>query len=663
MEQMPQLKDNQPYKVFFILLKILDFTYKNSIFKGRSPFLFDKPSKLIIQGINIEGLILKHSNAPIEAISIYNNLRFHDNKIHQNNAIQIDKSIRQVIIKDCFFSNEQLGSGGVYFGFFRTQSICLEEITFRNITYSDYIKQKGYLIRFDQLDIKKDSPNTYIKNLLLENSDFNLLLFKGYNFIDIRDSDPIEVVLQNITIQNNKITKKNDLIFFDSYHNEHKAYLKIIDSKFINNSFESNGNLIIVKQNDHNQFLIRNTVFQNNTRAQLLIAPIDAYDFQNPLVVIIEDSTFNQNNVIIDAMIRIQSNGQLIEIFAMMRIDQQFTKKIQTLFPKIYNGTNTKIGNIFDLQKGSLQIDQNSEITDHHNFIGQYQIQMTYSNLTISETVIMNSEFLSDYPVFNIDASETNINQFAYIDNKNQGDVVLNIYRSPKCTQDKTCQRSVQNSIFISNFASVQGGVLNYNKFRPYDLESNVYTSNQALYGPILSSYPFTIRIQEIKRQQIASGLIGLVELDTKRTAVIGQKQKMVVNGTVNFTGLVFIAEPGSKNVRFKVYSQDINEEKIKEVFNLSIELQINQEIIFFDFRKCQLDALFVRMDFIHLKWKLSNVWSVHLMQFVQGEQKFQLILAIGDLRTQVEISNLMKLLECMIYVMMAMEEICVIDV
>lgn len=51
-----------------------------------------------------------------------------------------------------------------------------------------------------------------------------------------------------------------------------------------------------------------------------------------------------------------------------------------------------------------------------------------------------------------------------------------------------------QNS-FITNKASIEGGAIKYINQRPFNLDNNIYQSNQATYGNDFASFPIRIRL------------------------------------------------------------------------------------------------------------------------------------------------------------------------
>jgi predicted outer membrane repeat protein len=54
---------------------------------------------------------------------------------------------------------------------------------------------------------------------------------------------------------------------------------------------------------------------------------------------------------------------------------------------------------------------------------------------------------------------------------------------------EKECQFFISDSTFIANSASLKGGAIYYDTYKPF-LTNNTFLNNSAPYGPDLASYP-----------------------------------------------------------------------------------------------------------------------------------------------------------------------------
>lgn len=78
-----------------------------------------------------------------------------------------------------------------------------------------------------------------------------------------------------------------------------------------------------------------------------------------------------------------------------------------------------------------------------------------------------------------------------------------------------------------------------------------------------------------------------MIEVWIENTDVLGAKQVKSIGGQGIFSNLTFIAAPGSIKVPFKISSTSINNDLIKQNYNLDSEYRVNELIVYIDFRDC----------------------------------------------------------------------------
>jgi hypothetical protein len=125
----------------------------------------------------------------------------------------------------------------------------------------------------------------------------------------------------------------------------------------------------------------------------------------------------------------------------------------------------------------------------------------------------------------------------------------------------KECQLIIDSSSFINNSASVKGGALNYNHYKPF-LFNLSFSNNSAPYGPNVASYPARIKPRNETEiitgsNQVNSNLIKFSLLDTEdqiinndqspisikssaQVSIIGSTTQNVKEGMVIFENLIF---------------------------------------------------------------------------------------------------------------------------
>ena len=157
------------------------------------------------------------------------------------------------------------------------------------------------------------------------------------------------------------------------------------------------------------------------------------------------------------------------------------------------------------------------------------------------------------------------------------------------------CVTILQNVTFQNNYASVKGGAIYYDLYRP--VMTNVrFINNTSPSGPNISSYPVKVVLTGtnssfINLTNVASGqtqdvnlIFNVVDYDNQlssttsggriiissavsNTSVLGLSSASIVNGSATFTSLMFVANPGSVNVPFKISSNAIDSSKLLKQF------------------------------------------------------------------------------------------------
>ncbi|CDW88778.1 UNKNOWN [Stylonychia lemnae] len=175
------------------------------------------------------------------------------------------------------------------------------------------------------------------------------------------------------------------------------------------------------------------------------------------------------------------------------------------------------------------------------------------------------------------------------------------------------CNYTVKNNKFYGNSAQYNGGVIYYNKYRPDGLLDNQYfPDNRAQYGDDYASFPLSLQVEMINQQEAASGqryqgkiIVRVVDpegqlvsndnstsimieaIDDSQAGVTGLRQLKVENGIAIYDDLKFYAQPGTKGVKFVIFSTTINDQYRRESLNIPNDIITNKEVISIDFRIC----------------------------------------------------------------------------
>ena len=155
------------------------------------------------------------------------------------------------------------------------------------------------------------------------------------------------------------------------------------------------------------------------------------------------------------------------------------------------------------------------------------------------------------------------------------------------CNGLTKCTVSISNSSFLDNIATVDGGAIKYNFYRPEILNST-FRNNTASYGPNIASYPIKIGLKGNQDKQITFTNVGsgisenitiewalydhdgqitsfdnysLLELKSisPNTEVRGNFNVKVISGVGVFDNIVFMGPPGTQNVRYSLDSKSLD--------------------------------------------------------------------------------------------------------
>ncbi|CAI2374896.1 unnamed protein product [Moneuplotes crassus] len=182
-----------------------------------------------------------------------------------------------------------------------------------------------------------------------------------------------------------------------------------------------------------------------------------------------------------------------------------------------------------------------------------------------------------------------------------------------ECDSADKCSLVLESTTFNNNSAFVQGGAIYYSLKRP-DIVDSMFTDNSARYGDNLASYPVKVRIEGqsdsyIKFTDVGSGITmpsslvfalldydnQVVSLNSEDTfgifAPAGSNATVKGVNSVNFNagiatieGIMFVDQPGSKNVKFDSSTAAIDKGRVSLAFP---DQDFNNDITV-DFRFCQ---------------------------------------------------------------------------
>ena len=303
------------------------------------------------------------------------------------------------------------------------------------------------------------------------------------------------------------------------------------------------------------------------------------------------------------------SNGLKLETFLIDSISSQAKSTIL-----IKDSVNLELENITIMKISQLVIETSHSILSN---IHMLQIQnwsqgiKAYSNsvLSISSSVfehIGNSDIIHGGAIQLLNSNITiNGSIFSHCTAKQGGWIAL------LCDKEVVCSHSIQNSYFYKSRATIKGGAIYFDLYRPI-LDKNIFGNNQAVYGNDIASYPVKVKLKDADSDQFilynaVSGQVYSPALEfqlvdhynqviltnsyskirissiSNDALLEGTLTSIVNQGTSSFENLILIAKPGSSNVKYEIISSAIDQ----DIIDLQYKESFSQEMIDVSFRYC----------------------------------------------------------------------------
>ncbi|CDW73537.1 UNKNOWN [Stylonychia lemnae] len=503
---------------------------------------------------------IKHSTAPLNAISQFKNLHFMNNSLFQNAAFQMDRSYSMRPSQTLKLHNKigcsrnLLRYSKLFSKKYNNALIKVQSNSELSITNSNFVENfsnsRGSIILGDfQNTVSYIRNTTFIRNYAYEGGVFytwfgsslqfyNCTFYQNFAFRGgigsvLNQDQPSSFI--------NSMIQSNDLVSFQ----EAKEKLNL-DQAFITSIEERYPNIYqLSSTKSYSKLYISNSTIKQ--------CKIDSY-----LGIMFLDASYAQ----IDSLSYYDNELNSQRIIQILRSDffQISKSSFDQIDTKLIEGTASTISIVFTNVTG----------------LKTFRIDKIYSDfIAIKGDNCIVSIYQSQF-------SNLKSEIFGGVIQMLQGrlETRQSIFSFNTAQSASICNYTIANSTFVQNVATLQGGVLYYNKFRPLSLETNIYIDNIAPYGPQFASYPFSVQIKEQYFSSVASGqinsgyilaeiidpdgqvlkndnenVIQITEIEGDSTSVVGLRELKVQNGQSNFTNLTFIATPGSYHVPFMIYS------------------------------------------------------------------------------------------------------------
>ena len=383
----------------------------------------------------------------------------------------------------------------------------------------------------------------------------------------------ISLVYSSLSILNSTISGVVSTQGFDFIRSIEDWTIRVISSKF----YDSNSSLI-------------NTI---STVVEMQNVIIEQISSSRPIIAI-DSSNSNVLNAVSILNWTTQSNW-LVSI--------SNWNDSQIMQTNIENSGQTAIR----IYSSSISTIQNwSVFNSYQAFVIESSIVSTFKDLLLSSNGDTSSLHGGALRLINVNVSVSN---WTFVNNKAQSGAAISFEWESLLNWDLY----IENTLFDSNAAVLQGGAIYYNYKRPQLSKIN-FSNNQAVYGPNIASYAVKVRFHESSSDQmsisyIASGIqyendivfelvdydnqimvlnnINQVEMsvtNSSRLQLKGTNNGKLKSGVATFSNFKAISKPGNTNILISIKCKAIDSTKILKVFGK----QFGSSSLTINFRYCK---------------------------------------------------------------------------
>ncbi|CAI2368858.1 unnamed protein product [Moneuplotes crassus] len=351
-------------------------------------------------------------------------------------------------------------------------------------------------------------------------------------------------------------------------------------------NIQDNSGKEILLTNDESQIIMNNVTYEHsNTR--LFRALSGEVSVQT--AVIRNISRFDDLMLIYSLEKVVLIDITLIDIQASsdqsFKIENSQNVSIDTL---VVNGFNKTVGYI---SKSNVKLIKNIQISSCFKAFNLFRsfVDMI-DNSTFTSNGKQNS--FTKGGAIKITDSEVTINSSEFINNNADVGGAIDL----DCGSISKCKLKIENCSFENNSASIQGGSIHYNFFRP-EIMNSTFVNNYAQYGANLASYPVKIRMRDspnskLRLTNIGSGVemsssiqlalldyddqvlnlanedqVGIFAYPNSNSTVAGINSFVFHSGIATVERIIFSHKPGEENIMFYATTKAVDNKKVSAAF------------------------------------------------------------------------------------------------
>ena len=296
----------------------------------------------------------------------------------ESSAIHISSSVGSITFDDWLFSSEIIKSGVDYISIANPHTFESKNVTFVN-SYDDGSDQKeSILLVFESIDISQVGE---INIVSITFTNWTSSLFHLYSLSGKTQSTKA-VNINSITVKDINLNRHNDLIVFGPLYSDEDIKFTMQNVTFSNLNFSKNANIIYLKQQTLNPFILENSYFENIIGGRILLEP-DTSDITTlPATLNVYNLNVANNDFKDNTFIDLKQHSQLIvSTWAFYKNSATFWGTLISITNdnSVVNITNCNFNNNNGMTGGILYVDGQSTINVYNSTF--------YNNFAVSASI------------------------------------------------------------------------------------------------------------------------------------------------------------------------------------------------------------------------------------------------------------------------------------
>jgi hypothetical protein len=315
-------------------------------------------------------------------------LLFYDNKV-KGSTLEIEDTVGDLTIRDCDFHNEVLYSNVNYISIANPHTMMIDNLSFMNISDDHTDTEDTVLVVIKSIDLTT-LGEIHFQYVTVENWTVSFFYLKDvYGTTDLAKI----VKFKHLTVSNAQFDKHNDLISFGPLYTDEDVDIHIVDALFENLNFTKLANVIHLKQQSLDPFILEDTVFSNIQGGHILLEPLTVAKDSLVSKLVMLNVTASNNNFADSTFIVLKEHWEIIiDKCDFLRNSAEFRGTIISIIDNNshvhiknckFNNNNGVIGGIFYISGKSTIVVEDS------TFFGNFALTASIGYVTSQGSVTL----------------------------------------------------------------------------------------------------------------------------------------------------------------------------------------------------------------------------------------------------------------------------------